>query len=424
MEYLLSPEFLSALLAIVVIDLVLAGDNAIVIALAARNLPADLQKRAIIWGTIGAIVVRSLMTLAVVWLLKVPGLMFAGGALLVWIAYKLLADDGGDESGHGAGATTFFGAMKTIVIADAVMGLDNVLAVAGAAQGSYLLVVLGLLISIPIVIWGSTLILKWVERYPAIVYLGAGVLAWTAAKMMTSEPMVQATLEQHAWISPLLFIAVIGGVLGAGWMSQRKRTPAATTMQHPAKSAASAVSLASNVSAQAAGVSSMERVLVPYDGSPHAEGALRHVIAQFMSDSAKEVHVLNVQPALSQHVARFADAKDRAQWHRDHAQQALTAARTLLTQHGVPHAVHVKTGDAAHVIAQEAKRLRCHRIVVGTQRKNAFARLVQDSTTTQLIDRAPVPVEVVAGQSASLLERWGVPAAAGGLLALVLSAVD
>jgi YjbE family integral membrane protein len=135
-DVLFSSEFLSALLAIVVIDLVLAGDNAIVIALAARNLPADLQKRAIVWGTMGAIIVRSLMTVAVVWLLKIPGLMLAGGALLIWIAYKLLTDDGGDESEHGAGATTFFGAMKTIVIADAVMGLDNVLAVAGAAQGA------------------------------------------------------------------------------------------------------------------------------------------------------------------------------------------------------------------------------------------------------------------------------------------------
>jgi YjbE family integral membrane protein len=180
MDVLFSSEFLSALLAIVVIDLVLAGDNAIVIALAARNLPAHLQKKAIVWGTVGAIVVRSLMTVAVVWLLKIPGLMLAGGALLVWIAYKLLTDDGGGDENHGAVSTTFLGAMKTIVIADAVMGLDNVLAVAGAAQGSYLLVVLGLLISIPIVIWGSTLILKWVERFPAIVFLGAAVLAWTA----------------------------------------------------------------------------------------------------------------------------------------------------------------------------------------------------------------------------------------------------
>jgi YjbE family integral membrane protein len=224
-DWMVSTEFLSALAAIVVIDLVLAGDNAIVIALAARSLPPALQKRAIIWGTVGAIVVRSLMTLAVVWLLNIPGLMLAGGALLIWIAYKLLSDGGQDDGEHGPAATTFVGAMKTIVIADAVMGLDNVLAVAGAAQGSYVLVVLGLLISIPIVIWGSTLILKWVERYPAIVYVGAGVLAWTAAKMMTSEPLVQPWLEASPLIAPTVFAVVIGGVLGAGWLANRRPQP-------------------------------------------------------------------------------------------------------------------------------------------------------------------------------------------------------
>src|SRR5262245_16832172 len=180
MEFL-SAEFFAALAAIIVIDLVLAGDNAIVIALAARNLPPHLQKRAVAWGTVGAIVVRSAMTMVVVWLLKIPGLLFVGGALLLWIALRLLAPEEGAAEGHAPGATTFWGAMRTIVIADAVMGLDNVLAVAGAAHGSYLLVVLGLLISVPIVIWGSTLILKWVEKYPSIVYIGAGVLAWTAA---------------------------------------------------------------------------------------------------------------------------------------------------------------------------------------------------------------------------------------------------
>ena len=223
MDVLFSSEFLSALLAIVVIDLVLAGDNAIVIALAARGLPAHLQKRAIIWGTVGAIIVRSLMTVAVVWLLKIPGLMLLGGALLIWIACKLLMEGAGDDDSHGPSATTFWGAMKTIVIADAVMGLDNVLAVAGAAHGSYLLVVLGLLISIPIVIWGSTLILKWVERYPSIVYLGAAVLAWTAAKMMTHEPMVKPWVEQHPWAGHVFTALVVAGVLLIGYLSQRAK---------------------------------------------------------------------------------------------------------------------------------------------------------------------------------------------------------
>lgn len=219
-----STEFLSALLAIIVIDLILAGDNAIVIALAARNLPAHLQKKAIFWGTGGAIVVRALMTGVVVWLLKIPGLLFAGGALLVWIAIKLLApgDDGKGE-GHVA-ASSFWGAMKTIVIADAVMGLDNVLAVAGAAQGSYLLVVLGLLISIPIVVWGSTLILHWVERFPVIVYIGAGVLAWTAFKMMSSEPLLKTYVDAIGFWSVVITAVGVVATLGIGYLLNRRRT--------------------------------------------------------------------------------------------------------------------------------------------------------------------------------------------------------
>ena len=113
--------------------------------------------------------------------------------------------------------------MKTIVIADAVMGLDNVLAVAGAAQGSFILVVLGLLISIPIVVWGSTLILKWVERFPAIVYIGAGVLAWTAAQMMLHEPMLTPHLQDHDLLKAAAYLVVIAGVMGAGFLVDRRR---------------------------------------------------------------------------------------------------------------------------------------------------------------------------------------------------------
>ncbi|KAF4531306.1 hypothetical protein B566_EDAN019409, partial [Ephemera danica] len=156
-----------------------------------KKVGAALELRAILWGTVGAIVVRSAMTVVVVWLLKIPGLLLAGGLLLVWIAYRLLKPQEGEEGHDGPAVTTFWGAMRTIVIADAVMGLDNVLAVAGAAHGSYLLVVLGLLISVPIVVWGSTLVLKVVEKHPGVVYLGAGVLAWTAAKMISAEPMLK-----------------------------------------------------------------------------------------------------------------------------------------------------------------------------------------------------------------------------------------
>jgi YjbE family integral membrane protein len=216
------PEFFSALLAIVVIDLVLAGDNAIVIALAARNLPKALQKRAIVWGSVGAVLVRSSLTVAVLWLLEIPGLMLAGGLLLVWIAYKLLA--GNDNGGNHdvAPAVGFWAAMRTIVVADAVMGLDNVLAVAGAAHGSVLLVVTGLVISIPIVVWGSTLILRWLERFPALLYFGGAVLAWTAAKMIADEPLYQEWLQARPGLKSALFILTVGGVLGAAWLRNRK----------------------------------------------------------------------------------------------------------------------------------------------------------------------------------------------------------
>jgi YjbE family integral membrane protein len=222
-----TPEFLSALAAIVVIDLALAGDNAIVIALAARNLPAHLARKAIVWGTVGAIVVRCAMTLAVVWLLGIPGLMAAGGAILVWIAYKLSKPQDGLEDHGIKAAATFWGAMQTIVIADAAMGLDNVLAVAGAANGSFALVVLGLVISIPIVIWGSTLILRWIERYAWIVSVGVAVLAWTAAKMIVSEPLFAEFFSTHRTAAYAVYIGVIGGVFTAAWLSSRRRSLAA-----------------------------------------------------------------------------------------------------------------------------------------------------------------------------------------------------
>src|SRR4249920_2710469 len=185
-----TSQFLSSLLAIVLIDIVLAGDNAIVIALAARQLPAHLQRRAIAWGAVGAVGVRIVLTAAVVWLLQIPGLLAVGGALLVWIAWKLLIpEESAADDPHTPAVTGFWSAMRTVIVADALMGLDNVLAVAGASHGNLLLVVLGLLISVPIVMWGSTIVLKIVERVPAVVYLGAGVLVWTGVLMMRGEPV-------------------------------------------------------------------------------------------------------------------------------------------------------------------------------------------------------------------------------------------
>ena len=226
MEFL-STAWWSALLAIILIDLVLAGDNAIVIALAARSLPPHLQKKAIVWGTVGAIAVRSVMTLCVVWLLKVPGLMLVGGLGLLWIAYKLLATDEGEEE-HGPVATTFWGAMKTIVVADALMGIDNVLGVAGAAHGSFDLVVIGLLVSVPIVVFGSTMVLSLVQRFPIIIQAGAAVLAFTAAKMVVSEPLLDAVFDPNELPNRAArwgtYVLAVVGVLAAGTWAARRNT--------------------------------------------------------------------------------------------------------------------------------------------------------------------------------------------------------
>jgi len=221
---LFSPAWWSALGAIILIDLVLAGDNALVIGLAARNVPADMQKKVVMWGTAGAIAIRAVLTMVVVYLLKIPGFLLVGGIALVYIGWKLTQDNGG---GHEVkAATSVRGAVQTIIVADAVMGVDNVLAVGGAAHGSMLLVFIGLAVSIPIVVWGSTLVLKLVERFPAIVWIGAGVLGWTAVKMILTEPLLAPWIGSHSPARLALQIVVVGGLVGIPlwrWLTPRHR---------------------------------------------------------------------------------------------------------------------------------------------------------------------------------------------------------
>jgi len=231
---LFSVPWWSALLAIILIDLVLAGDNAIVIALAARNLPPEHQNKAIVWGTVGAIAVRSVMTVGVVWLLKIPGLMLVGGFGLLWVAYKLISDTSEGEH-EGVGATTFWGAMKTIIVADALMGVDNVLGVAGAANGAFDLVVIGLLISIPIVVLGSKVVLRLVEKWPVIIQLGAAVLAFTAAQMIINEKLLDPIFDGGEALNTAARVATyaisIAGVLGLGWWASKRQMAGNTDTQ-------------------------------------------------------------------------------------------------------------------------------------------------------------------------------------------------
>lgn len=184
-----TPEFFSALMSIILINLVLAGDNALLIGLAAKNLPKKQQKQAIFLGTIGAIVVRLILTIIAVKLLEIDGLLLIGGLLLVYISFKLLTSN--TEPEIHSKKNTLFSALSTIIIADVLMGVDNVIAVAGAANGDILLITLGLIISIPIVVWGSTLVIKLIEKFPIIILIGSGVLTLTAAEMIAKDAYVK-----------------------------------------------------------------------------------------------------------------------------------------------------------------------------------------------------------------------------------------
>ena len=425
-------QFLTALLAIIIIDIVLAGDNAIVIALAARSLPEHLRKRAIIWGAVGAIGVRSLMTVIVVWLLKIPGLLLIGGALLLWIAYRLLLPDSDEGDAHGPVATTFWGAMRTIVIADAVMGLDNVLAVAGAAHGSYLLVVTGLVISVPIVVWGSTLVLKVVDRYPGVVYVGAAVLVWTSVKMMIGEPLVKPWIEAQPLLGWLAYLA-IPLVLWAGFVKNHRKlesriharlTEFATKRPQGASANAIVTDAPETVHVVQPEGDTMLKVLVPVDGSANSLRAVRHAISEYQRHHELEIHLLNVQPRLSRYVTKFLSRADRETWQQEHATTAMASAKTLLADAGVPHEAHAAAGDSAGEICRAATRLNIHHIVMGTARKNSVTRIIEDSVTNRVLEATPVPVEVVAGDAVSKWERWGVPMGALGAGGLLLLAID
>ncbi len=193
MEMLSDPAFWIAVGQIILIDILLGGDNAVVIALACRKLPPDMRTKGILWGTAGAIILRVILIFFALTLLAIPFLKLVGAILLVWIGVKLLAPE---EDGHGdiAASDKLFAAIKTIIVADLVMSVDNVIAIAGAAQGAgehqMALVIFGLLVSIPIIVWGSQLVIKLMDRFPMIITLGGMLLGWIAGTMAVTDPAV------------------------------------------------------------------------------------------------------------------------------------------------------------------------------------------------------------------------------------------
>jgi YjbE family integral membrane protein len=228
MELLQSPEFWIGLVKIIWINIILSGDNAVVIAMAARTLPPHQQTKAVVYGSAAAVVLRVLLTVVAAKLLALSYLQIVGGLLLLWIGVQLLGEEDEGEEGPAKHHGSMLGAIRTILIADLIMSLDNVIAVAAAAKGSILLLILGLAISIPLVIFGSTLMIKLMERFPIIVVIGAGLIGWVAGEAIVNDNVLKAFVEANHWLhyaGPALGAAFVIGV-GKLMQARASRQPA------------------------------------------------------------------------------------------------------------------------------------------------------------------------------------------------------
>ncbi len=393
-DFLSDPQFWAGLGQIILINIVLSGDNAVVIALAARSLPPPQQKQAILWGSGAAVGMRIVLTVVAVELLRLPYLKLVGGVLLLWIAVQLLLPEEEGEA-HGGKSVGFWSALKTILIADLVMSLDNVIAVAAAAKGSLVLLVLGLAISIPLVIFGSTLLLKLMERFPIIITIGAALLGWVAGEMFVTDPLVKDWVDANAaflhWAGPVagaVAVVAFGTLLAARILGRRRAAALAERMPAPAAIAAAA----------AARPGLFNRLLLPADASDNAARAVEYAIAIRRHHPAPEtvdVHLLNVQREVSGDVSRFVDKESVADYHRERSEQALERARKLLDAAGVKYSVHMLVGKPWEVISDYAAATGRDLIVMGTRGLGSYTGGMLGSVAQGVAQRSPVPVLLV-----------------------------
>jgi YjbE family integral membrane protein len=214
-------DFFTQLLSIILIDLMLGGDNAIVIGMACRNLPDRVRFKGIVLGTIGALIVRVAATVAILWLLKISLVMLIGGVALVFIGCKLMIKS--ESSGEVKAANSLFKAVATVIAADAIMGIDNMLAVAGTAHGHTVMVIIGLCVSVPIMVFGSTLVVKLMYRFNFIVYIGAAIILYTAGTMITDEPLLKEWFRKYSAFRPIVVIVIICGGLLFGYLYNKRK---------------------------------------------------------------------------------------------------------------------------------------------------------------------------------------------------------
>ena len=379
-----STEFWIGLWQIILVNIVLSGDNAVVIALAARSLPPHQQGKAIFWGAGAAVVMRIILTIIAVEMLKWPWLKLIGAVLLLWIAIKLLIpEDGGDDI---ESSDNLWAAIKTILIADLVMSLDNVIGVAAAAKGSITLLVLGLAISIPLVIFGATVLMKLMHRFPVIITIGAGLLGWVAGDMTATDPVVKGWVDANAawlhWMAPAAG-AILVVVLGK-WLAAR------AAAQHEV------VDLAAKEAGHEAPGGLMMRILVPVDGSETCARALDAVIRQLgLYKEAVEIHLLNVQRPLPSRAAAHVPGDAVPEYHREQGLAELAQARARLDAGRIAYQHHIAVGEPAEVITRYAREHRCDQIVMGTRGMSSVSNLLLGSVATEVIHLATVPILLV-----------------------------
>ena len=395
MEMLTSPEFWVAVGQIILIDILLGGDNAVVIALACRKLPPAQRRQGILWGTAGAIVLRIVLIFFALQLLAIPFLKIVGAILLVWIGVKLMVPDHDDGHSNIEGSDKLWGAVKTVIIADLVMSVDNVIAIAGAAESSgtehgMALVIFGVLVSIPIIVWGSQLVIKLMDRFPFIITLGAMLLGWIAGTMTVTDPALvnpavipampkveeSAVLRYGAGIAGALLVLLIGKLIVAS-----KATPAP----------------AAPVSASAAAPGRLRRILLAVDGSAPAARATEQVInmrQDLAAPESTELHVLYVQRPVTGDVSSFVSGKTLEEYYHEQSEAASSAARRLLDAAGVPYQWHMRLGSPGESIAEEAATRGADLIVMGTKGQGAAAALL-GSVAQSTVGATSVPVLLV-----------------------------
>ena len=397
MDMLMTPEFWVAVGQIIVIDILLGGDNAVVIALACRKLPPKQRTQGILWGTAGAIVLRIILIFFALTLLAIPFLKIVGALLLLWIGVKLLLPEHGEGHADISGSDKLWGAVKTVIVADFVMSVDNVIAIAGAAESSgtghgMTLVIFGVLVSIPIIVWGSQLVIKLMDRYPAIITVGGMLLGWIAGTMVVTDPAlvnpdVMAQMPKIVATDMVRYGAGIAGallVLALGkWLAARQAAPAAA-----AAAAQPAVPATGH----------LRRVLLAVDGSETAARAVQHLLAmrQDLRDTAgTEVHLLNVQRPVSGDVSAFVAKQSLQEYYQERSEGALAPARALLAAAGVTYQEHQRVGPPGPTIAEVARAQGCDLIVMGARGLANHTAALLGSVAQSTLEHAGVPVLVV-----------------------------